>query len=99
MRVVWTLEAEKSFNGILDYLLEAWTSKEALTFVDLVDKTVERIVLDPELYKISTYNDQSREAFITKHTTMFYRVLGDVIEIEYFWGNFQDPQKIKKHLT
>ena len=99
MRVVWTREAEKSFNGILDYLLEVWTTKEALGFVDMVDDTVGKIIVDPEMFKVSQYDDQSREAFITRHTTMFYRILDQVIEIEYFWGNFQNPQKFKELLT
>jgi hypothetical protein len=30
---------------------------------------------------------------------MFYRILEKVIEIEYFWGNFQDPPKNKKALN
>lgn len=99
MKVIWTREAEVSFNRILDYLMEVWTSKEALAFVDIVEDTVDHICASPKMFKISQYDDQSREAFITKHTTMFYRVLEGEIEIEYFWGNFQDPKKIKKLLT
>lgn len=99
MRVVWTRETEESFNKILDYLLEVWTPKEALVFVDIVDDTVHKIMLNPKIFKVSQYDNHSREAFITKHTTMFYRILEKVIEIEYFWGNFQDSRKIKKLLT
>lgn len=99
MKVVWTREAEESFNRILDYLLEVWTPKEALAFIDIVDDTVHKITVNPKIFKVSQYDNYSREAFITKHTTMFYRILEKVIEIEYFWGNFQDPQKIKKLLT
>ena len=99
MKVILTHEAEKSFNRILDYLMEVWTSKEALAFIDIVDDTVNHICVNPKMFKISQYDDQSREAFITKHTTMFYRILEDTIEIEYFWGNFQDPKKIARLLT
>lgn len=99
MKVVWTREAEKSFDRILDYLMEVWTSKEALAFVDMVDETVGKISVNPKMFKVSQYDDKSREALITKHTTMFYRIFDDVIEIEYFWGNFQDPKKIARLLT
>ena len=99
MKVVWTFEAEKSFNAILDYLMEVWTQKEALTFIDLVEETIEKIRNYPEMFKVSQYNEASREAFITKHTTMFYRILEELIEVEYFWGNFQNPDKIKKLLN
>lgn len=99
MKVVWTFEAEKSFNAILDYLMEVWTQKEALAFIDLVEETIENIRTHPEMFKVSPYNRVSREAVITKHTTMFYRILGELIEVEYFWGNFQDPDKIEKLLS
>jgi hypothetical protein len=29
---------------------------------------------------------------------MFYRLLADKIEIEYFWGNFDNPEKIRNVL-
>tara|TARA_R110001583_G_scaffold27453_4_gene98131 strand:+ start:434 stop:739 length:306 start_codon:yes stop_codon:yes gene_type:complete len=94
MKVVWTLKAEKSFNGIVDYLLDAWTVDIAISFVDLVDHTVGQIVENPKMFKVSQYDKISRAALITKHTTMFYRIMGDTIEIEYFWGNFDNPEKI-----
>lgn len=99
MKVVWTFEAEKSFNAILDYLMEVCTQKEALTFIDLVEETIENIRNYPETFKVSQYNEASREALITKHTTMFYRILDGLIEVEYFWGNFQNPDKIEKLLS
>ena len=99
MKVVWTYEAKKSFDGILDYLMDVWSRKEALAFIDLVEETTDKIQHNPELFKISQYSETSCEAFIIKHTTMFYRVLEGLIEIEYFWGNFQDPDKIDKLLN
>lgn len=99
MKVVWTFEAEKSFNAILDYLMEVWTQKEAMTFIDLVEETIEKIRNYPEMFKVSQYNEASREALITKHTTMFYRILEELIEVEYFWGNFQNTDKIEKLLN
>ena len=95
MSVVWTKEARNSFNDIVDYLIESWTTKEAGLFIDMIEDTIDKIITHPELFKVSQYDKQSREAFITKHTTMFYRVKDDLIEIEYFWGNFQNPKKIK----
>ena len=99
MKVIWTFEAERSFNAILEYLLLFWTQKEVLGFIENVDHTIYSISKQPKMFKISSYDTQSREGFITKHTTMFYRILDDAIEIEYFWGNFQNPDKIKKLLN
>ncbi|SRR5680860_423855 len=98
MKVTWTRKADTSFNGIVDYLLGIWTVDIATNFVEEVEHTIELIVKNPEMFKVSLYDNISREAFITKHTTMFYRILDDSIEIEYFWGNFDDPEKINELL-
>lgn len=79
--------------------MEVWTQKEAMTFIDLVEETIEKIRNYPEVFKVSQYNEASREALITKYTTMFYRILDGLIEVEYFWGNFQNPDKIEKLLS
>tara|TARA_R110000868_G_scaffold375740_1_gene640414 strand:+ start:1016 stop:1321 length:306 start_codon:yes stop_codon:yes gene_type:complete len=98
MKVIWTRKADNSFNGIVDYLLDIWNIEIATSFVDTVDHTIKLISKNPEMFKVSEYDNISREAFITKHTTMFYRILDNTIEIEYFWGNFDDPKKINELL-
>ena len=98
MRVVWTHEAENSFNGIIDFLLTHWTYKEADEFISLVSDVIAKIRSNPQMFKISEYDGQSRMALITKHTTMFYRIQNRVIEVEYFRGNYQDPTKLKEIL-
>jgi plasmid stabilization system protein ParE len=98
MNVIWTKKAETTFNKIVDYLLEMWTVEVATNFVDIVEHTIELIKEHPEMFKVSQYDNKSREAFITKHTTLFYRILENEIEIEYFWGNFDNPEKIEELL-
>lgn len=95
MKVIWTRKANESFNGIVDYLLEIWNVRIATNFVDIVDHTIKQIVKNPEMFKFSEYYKLSRAAFITKHTTMFYQILEDTIAIEYCWGNYDHPEKIK----
>lgn len=98
MNVIWTRKADRSFNGIVAYLLDIWNIEIATRFVDKVDHTIKLIIKNPEMFKVSEYDAASREALITKHTTMFYRILENTIEIEYFWGNFDDPSKINELL-
>lgn len=98
MNVIWTRKADTSFNGIVDYLLDIWNVEIASSFVDNVNHTINLIIKNPEMFKVSEYDAISREALITKHTTMFYRIMENSIEIEYFWGNFDDPKKIDELL-
>ncbi len=98
MKVTWTRKADTSFSGIVDYLLDIWTVEIATNFVYEVEHTIELIVRNPEMFNVSLYDNIGREAFITEHTTMFYRILDDSIEIEYFWGNFDDSEKLNNLL-
>jgi hypothetical protein len=92
---VWTKQAEESFNLTLDSLLEAWTIREANNFIDLVDAIISNIKTNPELFKVSIFDKESREAVITKHTSLFYRLFNEqTIEIEYFWNNYRNPDDL-----
>lgn len=96
MEIVWTKQAEDSFNKILDYLLERWTLKEANNFIDIVEHTIYQISKNPNLFKLSIFDSESREALITKQTSIFYRLLNsNKIEIEYFWNNYRNPNDLK----
>lgn len=93
MNVFWSEKGTTSFNRIVGFLLENWNVEIAINFVDIVEHTIDLIVQNPQLFKISEYDNDSREAFITKHTTMFYRIHNKTIEVQYFWGNMDNPEK------
>lgn len=97
MQIVWTKQAEDSFNTTIDYLLEIWTAREANNFIDLVEAIIFKIEINPKLFKVSIFDKESREAVVTKHTSMFYRLLNEnTIEIEFFWNNYRNPEIQKK---
>lgn len=96
MQIVWTKQAEDSFNAVLDYLLEVWTIKAANNFIDLVEHSITQITANPKLFKVSVFDSESREALITKQTSMFYRIINkNTIEIEYFWNNYRNPNNLE----
>jgi plasmid stabilization system protein ParE len=94
MTVIWTEQAQQSFWQILAYLQENWNREIALNFVDLVDDTISKLMLNPEMFEVSRYHADSRAAPITKHTTLFYRIIDNTIEIEYFWSNAKNPDTL-----
>jgi hypothetical protein len=69
-----------------------------LIVVNIGENSIQLLVKNPDLFKTSEHDNVSREALITKHTTMFYSVTNNTMEIEYFWGNFENPNKIKELL-
>lgn len=96
MQTVWTKQAEDSFNVTIDFLLNVWTEKEANNFIELVEAVIDKVEVNPELFKVSIFDIESREAIMTKHTSMFYRLLDhNTIEIEYFWNNYRNSKNLK----
>ena len=95
MNVVWTPTAYNSLQEILVYLQEHWNKKIAMDFLDLVDQHIRLIANNPEMFPISKYDAQSRAAVLTKHITLFYRINGNILEIELFWNNLRNPNNLK----
>jgi hypothetical protein len=47
------------------------------------------------MVKIYEFCYISRATLITKHITMFYKILENKIEMECFWGNFDNVSKLQ----
>jgi hypothetical protein len=54
MKIVWAEEAFDDYHQNIEYLLEEWTEKIALEFIEDVERTLELIKLYPELYPLAT---------------------------------------------
>ena len=87
MRVVWTYEAKKSFDGIFDYLMIVWSQKEAIAFIDLVEATIEKIKSYPKLFKISNLKIISAHLFARRRLKILrFRHMNAVHEKPYLRG-------------
>jgi len=97
MKVLWTPEAEETFEQIIDNLILYWTQKELNSFLEQTENVLSFIEQNPCLYKSTQKNKQVRKGFINKLVTVFYRVDSEnkQIEILSFWNNRQDPDKNK----
>jgi len=96
MKISWTPTAIVGYFNILDYLEEVWTEREIQNFISEVDKLLEQIAKNPELFQSSRKKKNVRKGFITKHNTLYYRVKPgkDELELLTFWDNRQDPNKL-----
>jgi len=90
----WSIEAEETFNEIIEYLENNWTEKEIQNFVRKAHKVIGQIEKNPYQFKSSSFHE-IRKAFITKHNNMFYFVNEDdgTVELYAFWDNRQDDKK------
>ncbi len=94
MKISWTPEARISYFNILDYLLSNWGQKELQNFVDMTDSVLRQIQMNPGMFKRSKKKN-IHIGFISKHTSLFYRVTLDEIQLLTFWDNRRDPSQRK----
>lgn len=91
-KITWTPQAEKSFDSVIVYLREHWTEKEIKVFIERSNTVIFHISHFPLSYR-SAGRDNIREALITKHNLLLYRITGNAIYLLYFWDTRKNPMK------
>ena len=91
-KIIWTPEAEKTFDAIIDYLQEYWSEREIGNFIERVNSVTEHIKRHPLSYR-SAGKEDVREALITKQNLLLYRVSGETIYLLYFWDTRKNPER------
>jgi hypothetical protein len=92
--IVWSPQASTDYEENIDFLLNRWTEKEALHFIDVTDSVLNIIEKAPATFRSTGYKD-IHAAVIVPQITLYYKPLnnGDVALIR-FWNNYQDPSKL-----
>jgi plasmid stabilization system protein ParE len=94
-KISWTDEAIKNLESILDYLKSKWTQREIDNFRLRLGKQIKLIENNPNLFPRSNYNRRLRKAVLSKQTTIFYEVSGQIIYLVYLFNNQQSIERIK----
>ena len=92
--IVWLPQASTDYEENIDFLLNRWTEKEALHFIDVTNSVLKIIEKAPATFRSTGYED-THAAVIVPEIALYYRPLnnGDVALIR-FWNNHQDPSKL-----
>lgn len=93
--IIWTPQAEKTHDAVIDYLNEEWSEKEVMKFIEKSDDVIKHISRYPMAYR-SAGKDDVREAVVTKHNLLLYRISGQKIYIVYFWDTRKHPARKPK---
>lgn len=93
--ISWTQESIDTFNKIIEYLEAKWTPRDVENFVTSADIVVKFISENPKMFR-KTNKKNIREALVTPHNLMIYKIDGEKIDIITFWDTRQNPKK-KKH--
>ena len=94
LQIVWTPEADREFERIIEYLLQEWLEKEVVQFVETTDKIIDYISEYPRMFR-KTDKRNVHEALVTKHNLTVYKIFKGRIDIITFWDTRQHPKKKK----
>jgi plasmid stabilization system protein ParE len=94
-KILWANEAINNLEETLDYLNYRWTQREIDNFKNRLSKQIDLIKQNPGLFPISQYNPRLRKAVLSRQTTIFYEITGQIIYLVYLFNNKQDIEKIK----
>ena len=94
-KIVWTKQAIKGYDKIIDYLEKNWSEKEILNFVNESDKFFETLSLHPEILQKTNKQKNVYRGPINRLTILTYRVkpLNKQIELVNIRGSRQKPLK------
>ncbi|MGE6354827.1 type II toxin-antitoxin system RelE/ParE family toxin [Flavobacterium sp. NPDC079362] len=94
LKFIWTAQAVKGFNKVVDYLEAKWTIKEILNLENKIQQVINQINLNPEQFPRSKKSESLYKAIVDKNNYLVYRINkeSNLIEIINFRGTKQKPK-------
>lgn len=92
MEIIWSEKADETYDEILDWIEERFTSKEVDDFVITTYEVLDGIEEYPKSYPVSKTLKKVRKAVIHRHSSLYYRVGKEEIELLFFWDNRKNPE-------
>lgn len=93
--VLWSNEAELTFENNLKYLEREWNTVTILAFIDRVDDILKKISSNPKLFPRYRKKDNIHKCVITRQITVYYKINNSSITLLTFWNTYQDDNKPK----
>lgn len=94
-KLFWTEESIRNLEEILNYLISNWSQKVVDNFKQKLSKQLELILSNPEMFPVSNFNPRLRKAVLSRQTTIFYEVKGNIVYLAYLFVNRKNIEKIK----
>lgn len=88
--VIFTPEAEDTYESIVAQLSERWGEKFVLEFENNLDEVLENLEKSPFMYPVYEEAIQIRRVVLHKNCSLLYKVISEVVLVVCFWDNRQD---------
>ena len=92
--IIWSPEAEITFQQIVEYLQAEWSESDVENFVRKTDQIISLIRLHPLMYRKTTKPDV-HEVLVSKQNLLVYKVYPARIVLITFWDARQNPRTKK----
>lgn len=95
LKIVWTPQAEKGLDKVLEYLEEEWSAKEILALEKRILDLMARISKYPKICPSTGKYPNVRKGLVDKNNYIVYRIHSrkKTLEIINFRGTKQKPLK------
>jgi plasmid stabilization system protein ParE len=93
--LIWSPLAEKDFLNILEYLQDNWGDKVLGNFIEITNKMIGQIILNPKQFPTINKKHKVRKCVLTKHNSLFYKISPQSIHVLRIYDTRQDPKKLK----
>ncbi len=94
MKIIWSPGAKKSFEELVNFLEIKWEKKVIQNLFSELNKSLDHISLNPEIFPIVSNTKKLRKCVIKKRTLLLYRIKSkDIIELVIFADTRQNPKK------
>lgn len=92
-KIIWSPEAEKTFEEIIHYLEINWSEKEIKKLITSTEKTIFLLQQNPFLFRGSE-KENIYEALIGKQNLLLYQIIENSKKVELlsFWDARQNPK-------
>jgi plasmid stabilization system protein ParE len=92
---MWSNRALADLQNIIDYLTDNWTQREIKNFAQRLDKRLNLISVNPNLFPKTTRRRNVRKSVLTRHTVIYYKRVDNVVTIVTLFDPRQNPKKLR----
>ncbi len=92
--IIWSPDSERDLDTILAYLSSGWNPLVSSRFLDLIEKVLVQISINPRQFPLIYKGLNIRKCVIAKHNTLYYRNKRAHVEFLRIFDSRQDPDKL-----
>ncbi|TLU98187.1 type II toxin-antitoxin system RelE/ParE family toxin [Dyadobacter luticola] len=93
LKIIWSPRALENFHQVIAYLEVNWTEQVVRDFVQRTEKVLQLIADHPDMFRQVSRSNPVREAVITKHNFLIYKVYKEKIALLAVFDTRQHPKK------